>query len=78
MTFTTSQSSVDFNFGSGDHFLPAVPLLSREKFAITLGVSRGVVEGWANKGLIPLIKIGKYSLVNVELLRRRCLEKEFK
>lgn len=53
------------------------PLVTRERFAEAVGLSPGVVLGWCNKGLVPCISIGKYSLVNVELLRKRCLDREF-
>jgi hypothetical protein len=57
-----------------------VPLVSRERFAEMVFGSKdavGIVVGWANKGLIPLVTIGKYSLVNVALLQSRCLQREF-
>lgn len=56
------------------------PLVSRERFAeMVFGTSEavGIVIGWCNKGLIPCISIGKYSLINVALLQNRCLAKEF-
>lgn len=55
----------------------SVPLLTREKFAHEIGLPVGVVVGWANKGLIPLVRVGRYSLVNVELLRKRCVDRDF-
>lgn len=67
--------------------LPVVPLLnsssplvSRERFAeLVFGSadSVGVVNGWCNKGLLPTVSIGKYSLVNLAALGRLCVEKEF-
>lgn len=56
------------------------PLVTRERFAeMVFGSTElvGVVIGWCNKGLLPTVSIGKYSLINVELLRKRCLDKEF-
>lgn len=41
------------------------------------GLPIGVIVGWCNKGLVPTLSIGKYSLINVELLRKRCLDREF-
>jgi hypothetical protein len=55
----------------------SVPVMSREKFAEVIGLPPGVVVGWANKGLIPTLNVGKYSLVNVALLQKQALEKEF-
>lgn len=55
----------------------ASPLVTRERFAELVGLPIGVITGFANRGYIPTVSIGKYSLVNLELLRKRCLEKEF-
>jgi hypothetical protein len=55
----------------------SLPLVSRERFAQAIGIPVGVVVGWCNKGLVPTLTVGKYSLINVELLRRRCLERDF-
>ncbi len=55
----------------------AVPFLSRERFAAAVGVPVGVVVGWCNKGLVPTVLVGKYSLINVSLLQKQCLQKEF-
>jgi hypothetical protein len=55
----------------------AMPLVTRERFAEMVGLPVGVIVGWCNKGLIPTMTIGKYNLVSVELLRKRCLEREF-
>ncbi|QEL57899.1 hypothetical protein FYK34_13315 [Chromobacterium paludis] len=53
------------------------PLVTRELFSAMCGVAPGVVVGWCNRGLVPCITVGRYSLINLELLRKRCLEKEF-
>ena len=53
------------------------PVVTRERFADLLGLPPGVIVGWINKGMLPTVTIGKYSLVNVELLRKTCLEREF-
>ncbi|MES2832482.1 MAG: hypothetical protein V4695_10865 [Pseudomonadota bacterium] len=55
----------------------SVPLMSREAFAFAIGIPVGVVIGWCDRGYIPTIPIGKYSLINVELMRKQCMEKEF-
>lgn len=54
------------------------PLVSRERFAEMIGCPLGVVQGWINKGYIPTVPVGKYSLINLELMRKNCLENEFK
>lgn len=58
----------------------SAPLVTRARLAEMLGqpITEGVVTGWANRGLIPCVTIGKYSLVNLELLRKQCLDKEFR
>lgn len=54
------------------------PVVSRERFAELTGLPIGVIIGFANRGYLPTISIGKYSLINLELLRKRCLDLEFK
>lgn len=54
------------------------PLVTRERFAEMCGLPVGVIIGWCNKGLVPCMSIGKYSLINIALLQDRCLDKEFK
>lgn len=53
------------------------PLLTRERFAEQVGLPVGVVIGFINKGYIPVVSVGRWSLVNVELLRKSCLDREF-
>lgn len=53
------------------------PLVTRERFAEMCGLPIGVITGWCNKGLVPCVSIGKYSLINIALLQSRCLAKEF-
>lgn len=55
----------------------ASPLVTRERFAEMVGLPLGVVIGWCNKGLVPCVSVGKYSLINVALLQTKCLEREF-
>ncbi|WP_435101056.1 hypothetical protein [Arhodomonas sp. AD133] len=55
---------------------PNTPLMSKERFAQLTGVGEEVVRGWINKGYIPTMKIGRYPLINMEVLRRMCLEAE--
>lgn len=61
------------------HSLPnyASPLVTRERFAELIGLPVGVVVGWCNKGLVPCVSVGKYSLINIALLQNRCLAQEF-
>lgn len=46
-----------------------VVLQTRERFASSVGVPLSVVQGWAEKGYLPMKKMGKYSLVDVAAIR---------
>ena len=65
------------NHSTGGANFPAVPVMSREAFASAIGIPVGVVTGWADRGYIPCISFGKYSLINLELLRKQCASREF-
>ena len=56
---------------------PPVPLMGREAFARAIGIPVGVLIGWCDRGYIPTIAIGTYSLINVELIRKQCVSREF-
>lgn len=62
---------------TGLPMLPPVPMMSREAFAAAIGLPVGVIVGFCNKGYLPTVSIGKYSLINVALLQQRCLEQGF-
>ena len=53
------------------------PLVSRERFAEMIGLPVGVIVGWCNKGLVPTVALGKYSLVNLAALHKSCVNAEF-
>lgn len=55
----------------------ASPLVTRERFAELVGLPIGVIIGFVNKGYIPTVSVGKYSLINLELLRKHCLDREY-
>lgn len=64
-----------------NQFYPAVsamPVVSRTKFAELVGVSPAVVLGWVNRGYLPTINVGKYSLINLALLNANCLNQNEK
>ena len=42
-----------------------VPVLSVDRYAKSIGIEVGVVDGWVKRGYIPTIKIGKRRLVNI-------------
>jgi hypothetical protein len=56
-----------------------VPCVTRQRFSELTGLPLGVVIGLANKGYLGApVRLGKYALVNLELLRKQCLEREFR
>ncbi|WP_348944390.1 hypothetical protein ABHF33_13230 [Chitinibacter sp. FCG-7] len=55
-----------------------VPLMTRQRFAQLIGLPEGVLNAQADKGYWPMVKIGKYSFVNIALLNKQLLEREFK
>ena len=69
---------VDFTPPESVSQLSPVPVMHREKFAESVGVTLDVVNGWINRGYIPTFEVGKYNLVNVALLNKLCLDKEFR
>lgn len=52
-----------------------VPLMSREAWANAIGLPLAVVRAQCKRGHWPCVKVGKYSLVNVEAIRLRALER---
>lgn len=57
--------------------LPAVPVMSRRKFADLVGVTEDTVTGWINRGYLPAVEIGKYRLVNLALLNKHAMDQEY-
>ncbi|MEC5386740.1 hypothetical protein VVD49_13480 [Uliginosibacterium sp. H3] len=51
-----------------------VGLLDRHRFAELVGVDVGVVDGWIAKKYVPVLHLGKRSLINVAALHQRALE----
>lgn len=54
------------------------PLMTRQRFSELIGLPEGVLNAQIDKGYWPIVKIGKYSFVNVALLNKQLLEREFK
>jgi hypothetical protein len=52
--------------------LVSSPLVTRAKWAELVGLPVGVVTAQCDRGLLPTLRLGKYSLVNVEALRVLC------
>jgi len=55
----------------------SLPIISREKFAQLIGLPIGVLIGQCEKGYWPQVHIGKRVFINLELVRKQCLAKEF-
>ena len=55
----------------------SVPLMTREAFASAIGLPVTVLIAQAERGYWPEIRVGKRVFINVELVRKRALEKEF-
>ena len=60
----------DFNL----NLVANLPVCSFRKMALICEVKEQVVRGWADKGHIPTVKIGKYRLVNLEKMKRDLLQ----
>ncbi|MBN3731861.1 hypothetical protein [Burkholderia sp. Tr-20390] len=55
----------------------SVPVMTREAFAAAIGLPVTVLVAQAERGYWPEIRVGKRVFINVELVRKRALEKEF-
>lgn len=55
------------------------PVMPWREFAdwIRMGDNHDIVWGWIRNGYIPSHKVGKHVMVNVTLLTRELLEKEW-
>ncbi len=49
-----------------------VPVCTRERFAQFSGLDEGVIRGMCDRGYLPTIKLGKYSLINLVALIQQC------
>ncbi|WP_250501751.1 hypothetical protein [Caballeronia sp. AZ7_KS35] len=55
----------------------SVPLMTREAFANAVGLPVTVLVAQAERGYWPEVRIGKRVFINVELVRKQALEREF-
>jgi hypothetical protein len=51
--------------------------LTREAYAVHVGLPVGVVQGWIDRGYLATVRRGKYNLINVALETKRALDREF-
>lgn len=68
----------NLNIGNLSQSAGATPLLTRQRFADLVGVTHDTVNKWIDRGYIPVVSVGRWSLVNVALLNARCLDRECK
>jgi hypothetical protein len=54
-----------------------IPMITVERFAELSGLPLGVCEAQADRQILPMIKLGKRRMVNLEVLRSQCAAKEF-
>lgn len=54
----------------------STPLMSKARFAELVGFKPAVINGWATKGHIPTVMVGRHQLINVAAIQRDCLERE--
>jgi hypothetical protein len=48
--------------------LTFIPFMTPDKFAESIGLSKGVVGGWIDQGYLPTAKIGRYRMINMVVL----------
>lgn len=53
----------------------SVPLMTREAFALAVGLPVGVLIAQAERGMWPQISVGKRVLINVEAVRIKAAER---
>ncbi len=50
------------------------PILTAERFAALVGLPLGVVEAQMDRRILPVLRIGKRRMVNLEALRAQALQ----
>lgn len=48
-----------------------------ESWADRNGISTGIARAWANRGIVPTVKLGKRRMINSALMRSWLLEQEW-
>ena|SRR3712207_2753588 len=56
---------------------PISPLITREKFAEAVGMSKDWVDDRVNDGSLPVVKVGRSKLINVALYWKQALEQPY-
>ncbi|MDI1278629.1 hypothetical protein, partial [Methylobacter sp.] len=45
-----------------------IPFMTPDKFAESIGLTKGVVGGWIDQGYLPTAKVGRYRMINMVVL----------
>lgn len=66
--------------GAMDDFpqVPAVPILSRQRFAEVVGLTHATVASMCDRGYLPTVHFGRRVFINLEALRCICVDKVLK
>jgi len=67
-TLFESNSSVKQGLEQTASQLFFIPFMTPDKFAESIGLSKGVVGGWIDQGYLPTAKIGRYRMINMVVL----------
>jgi len=49
----------------------SLPMIHQRQFAELNGLSEGVIGGWIDNGYLPVVKVGRYTMVNLVQLAER-------
>lgn len=55
----------------------AGPVVTKRMFSQLTGLTEETVRGMVERGHLPTVKIGKHRMVNIALLTKESLQKEF-
>lgn len=69
-------ASEEFANSTGNVPAVSVPVMSKAAFAAAIGLPVTVLIAQCDRGYWPTLKIGKYSFINVELVRKNALARE--
>lgn len=58
--------------GVGQVLTVHVPVMTPERFCELTGVSEGVLQGWMNRGYVPVVIVGRRRLVNLVKFAAMC------
>ncbi|CAA0100661.1 Uncharacterised protein [BD1-7 clade bacterium] len=53
------------------------PVVTKQLFSHMTGLTKETIRGMIERGHLPTVKIGKHRMINVALLTKESLEREF-